>query len=323
MKICAVIVTYGDRFHLLKQVIEACFREGIYNAIVVDNASVKNSRKQLKEYENENKDRLKVIYLDENTGSAGGYKRGLQEAYKCNECEYLLLLDDDNIIEKNFITKLKKWYIKLNKKNNLNYFFVIQAYRNYEYINDFLNGYDYILHQFMYRGFDFFNTFRKRLFKKNKKEKIFFKKKVVEIPVAPYGGMFFNKKILNYVGFPKEELYLYADDFEFSYRISRKYKIYLIVDIVIRDIDVSWEENNKKNKFIYHPFINNGNELKTYYLFRNSDFFECKVLNKKGIHFYFNRNMYILLLLTIGLFNFKFTRIKTIIKAIFDTKDLQ
>ena len=308
---------------MLKQVIDTCYAEGVDKIIVVDNNSSENSKNKLREYEKNNKDRLKVIYLDENTGSAGGYKRGLQEAYDCKDCEYLLLLDDDNIIGKNFITKLKKWYIKLNKKNNLNDFFVIQAYRNYAYINDFLNGYDYILHQSMYRGFDFFSTFRKILFKKNKKEKVIFKKKVIEIPVAPYGGMFFNKKILNHVGFPKEELYLYADDFEFSYRISKKYKIYLVVDIVISDIDVSWEEDNKKNKFLYHPFINNGNELKTYYLFRNSDFFECKVLNKKGIYFYFNRNMYIFLLLIIGLFNCKFTRIKTIIKAIFDSKDFK
>lgn len=43
-----------------------------------------------------------MIYLDENTGSAGGYKRGLEEAMKCGECEYILLLDDDNVIDKNY-----------------------------------------------------------------------------------------------------------------------------------------------------------------------------------------------------------------------------
>jgi hypothetical protein len=69
--ICAVIVTYGDRFHLLKQVIDACFREGVNKVIVVDNASVENNRNQLKEFEKENSDKLKVIYLNENTGSTG------------------------------------------------------------------------------------------------------------------------------------------------------------------------------------------------------------------------------------------------------------
>ena len=29
MKIYAVIVTYGDRFHLLEQVMNACYKEGV------------------------------------------------------------------------------------------------------------------------------------------------------------------------------------------------------------------------------------------------------------------------------------------------------
>ena len=29
MKVCTVIVTYGDRFYLLKQVMDACYREGV------------------------------------------------------------------------------------------------------------------------------------------------------------------------------------------------------------------------------------------------------------------------------------------------------
>ncbi|MGC8979173.1 glycosyltransferase [Caldisericum sp.] len=95
-KVYVVTVTYGDRFHLLKQVIDASFREGVNKIIVVDNASAENSRNQLKQYEEKYRDKLKVIYLSENTGSAGGFKRGLQEAYNDPECEFIWLLDDDN-----------------------------------------------------------------------------------------------------------------------------------------------------------------------------------------------------------------------------------
>ncbi|MGC8769598.1 MAG: hypothetical protein ACP5Q2_09890 [Calditerrivibrio sp.] len=48
---CVVTVTYGDRFYLLKQVIDASFNEGVSKIIVVDNCSSKNSRNQLKDYE--------------------------------------------------------------------------------------------------------------------------------------------------------------------------------------------------------------------------------------------------------------------------------
>lgn len=40
----AVTVTYGNRFHLLKQVIDGALREGVSKVIVVDNNSVPQSR---------------------------------------------------------------------------------------------------------------------------------------------------------------------------------------------------------------------------------------------------------------------------------------
>lgn len=48
MKIHSVIVTYADRFHLLKKVIASCLTEGVEKIIVVDNNSEDNSKAQLK-----------------------------------------------------------------------------------------------------------------------------------------------------------------------------------------------------------------------------------------------------------------------------------
>ena len=115
MKVCAVTVTYGNRFHLLKQVIKACFKEGVDRMIIVDNASNENSKKQLKKYE-ENNERIKVIYLDKNTGSAGGYKRGLQEAYKDPICEFIWLLDDDNKPSMYALRALLKFWDELEER---------------------------------------------------------------------------------------------------------------------------------------------------------------------------------------------------------------
>ena len=317
MKICAVIVTYGDRFHFLKQVIKACFKEGVNKIIVIDNASEEKSKKQLKEYERK-ESRLKVIYLDENTGSAGGYKRGLQEAYECNECEYILALDDDNIISKDFIKLLKKYYMKIVNEKGIKNFGLV-AYRDYDYLNNFIKGIDKVTDKRYYRGFNIVNVVKKRMKFKRTKESIF---KIRKIPVAPYGGMFFPKFILSSVGFPNEKLYLYADDFEFSYRISQQYNLFLISSLKIEDIDSSWKCDYKNKKWIYHPFINEGNEIKTYYLFRNSHYFEEKIMKKSGILYQLNKIIYIWCLLSIGILNLKFKRIKTILKAINDAKEL-
>ena len=73
-KVCAVTVTYGNRFHLLNQVIDAALSEGVYKIIVVDNNSELVSRNKLMEYEKLLNGKIKVLYLDDNYGSAGGFK---------------------------------------------------------------------------------------------------------------------------------------------------------------------------------------------------------------------------------------------------------
>ena len=104
-KVCVVTVTYGNRFKYLEKVIDSCLKEGVGKIIVVDNDSHPESRQKLEELEKKEA-KLKVIYLDENKGSAGGYKIGLKEAYKCKKCEFILCLDDDNMLSSNSLKKL-------------------------------------------------------------------------------------------------------------------------------------------------------------------------------------------------------------------------
>ncbi len=95
-KVFVVTVTYGNRFYLLKQVIDSALSEGVYKIIVVDNNSEPESRNRLKEYEKSLNGKIEVLYFEDNYGSAVGFKRGLQVAYNEPECEFIWLLDDDN-----------------------------------------------------------------------------------------------------------------------------------------------------------------------------------------------------------------------------------
>ena len=112
-----VTVTYGNRFYLLKQVIDGALNEGVAKVIVVDNNSETESRNKLKEYEKSLGDKIKVLYLDENTGSAGGFKRGLEEAYNDPECEFIWLLDDDNLPLEDSLKSLLDFWRSLEVEN--------------------------------------------------------------------------------------------------------------------------------------------------------------------------------------------------------------
>jgi len=303
MKVCSVIVTYGDRFHLLKQVIDACLQEGIDKIIVVDNASAENSRRQLKEYEKQI-DKLKVIYLDENTGSAGGYKRGLQEAYNCDECEYIWLLDDDNVPQKDSLNILKEFWENKNMENKVENLCLLSFRPDRKaFIEAIVRKKPALVlgRKNAFLGLDILDIPEKvirvlkrkigiSLFKLNDKIK---SGKVV---VAPYGGMFFNTKLIDNIGLPKEEYFLYADDHEWSYRITKNGgSIYLIVDSKVIDIDDNL--NGEKSTSMFDAYINKNSDFKVFYAIRNKVAFENEMVVENRIIFKVNKFLFLLFLL--------------------------
>ena len=289
MKTCAVIVTYGDRFHFLKQVIEACFKEGIDKIIVIDNAAVENSRKQLKKFE-ENKDKLKVIYLDKNTGSAGGYKRGLQEAYNCSECEFIWLLDDDNMPQKNSLKVLKEFWNNLNEENKEEKFALL-SYRpdRVQYKEAIMtNNPNLVLgRKNSFLGFHVLDIPKKviRVIKRKIGLSTFIEKpniKSGKVAVAPYGGMFFHKNLIDNIGYPREEFFVYADDHEWSYRITKNNgAIYLVLDSKLKDIDTSFGLRGNRNTSFFYNMLNKSEESRLFFSIRNRIIFEKEFCNNK------------------------------------------
>lgn len=287
MKTYAVIVTYGNRFHLLKKVIEGCLEENVDKIIVVDNNTFPESRENIKKLEKEIPN-LEVIYLDENKGSAGGYKIGLQKAYNDEECEFIWLLDDDNKPEKGSLKILKDFWKKLNvkeKEKNVallsnrpsRSFYKETAIKNDERIilgriNSFIGFHVLDLPYIVVR-------FLKRVLLRENIDKYISDKNWGIVPVAPYGGLFFHKKLIDVIGYPMEEFFLYQDDFEYTYRITKKGgKIYLILNSIVEDLEKNWA---KEGITIFHKY-NRGPKMRVYYTVRNRVYFDLKyrVTNK-------------------------------------------
>jgi len=237
---------------------------------VVDNNSVSESREKLKTYEQElGRDKIKVLYLDDNYGSAGGYKRGLQEVYSNEECEYIWLLDDDNEPQKDALKVLKGFWDTLNqvdkkeKVSLLSYRKDRIAYKEAIMIN---NPELVLGRKNSFLGFHIVDLPKKVL--KVIKRKFGFKTftentniKSGKVSVTPYGGMFFHKNLIDTIGFPNEDFYLYADDHDWSYRITKNEgDIYLVLDSLVDDIDISWNVSQKKEKSF--SIIANGNKFR-------------------------------------------------------------
>lgn len=289
----AVTVTYGNRFHLLKQVIDSALAEGVAKIIVVDNNSQPESREKLKAYELElGRDKIKVLYLDDNYGSAGGFKRGLEEAYNDIQCEYILLLDDDNLLEKGSFEKLKALNIYLE---NLSSSFMLGFYRDMWHWDRkaIEKGWikKYLPNNFI--GFNFLEALKNKYLKNSKNEFTnLFPLQPTEITAM--GGTFFHKSLLEKIGYPNEDYYLYADDHDFTYRFTKSGgKIFLCSELRLQDIDFTTVADSGAN---IGYFDEDFSEFKMYYGVRNHTYFSKNFIENKFL-FYGNMSIYLLLAL--------------------------
>ncbi len=283
----AVIVTYGNRFHLLKQVIDNALAEGAIKIIVVDNNSAQESKEKLKAYENElGSNKIKVLYLDDNYGSAGGFKRGIEEAYNDPQCDFIWLFDDDNVPENGALRKLLEVWNNLECDNKTT-MIALCSYRKKLSFHLKTIGKDnkditlgpknsFLGFSVKYLPIKIIRFIRRLIESKIKKQKELRSLDRIDgivsfIKVAPYGGMFFHKDLINKIGFPNENFFIYADDHEWSYRITKSGgKIILVFGSIINDIETSW---HLEKLSIFHS-IKEGPKLRVYYSIRNRVYFE-------------------------------------------------
>ena len=289
MRVHAVTVTYGNRFHLLKQVIDAALAEGVEKVIVVDNNSVDESRNKLKEYEKELNYKIKVLYLDDNYGSAGGFKRGLEEAYADSECEYIICLDDDNLIPKGTFLKIESIYYFLSMQSTN----LMLGLNRPDWTADqesACSGRIKKYYENNFKGFNFLRSVkRKILSRKLEKNNRFFPLQPADI--SAMGGLFFHKEILSKIGYPNEEFVVYADDHDFTYRFTSSGGHLLMCNsILVKDLDSTTISD--KGEKIGH-FDKDFSEFKLFYGIRNHTFLSKKFITNK-FYFYMNMNLFLI-----------------------------
>ena len=316
MNVCAIIVTYGNRFSLIEKVANACIENGVQTIFVVDNGSPEKNRLKLYDFALNNNDYIQLIRNDHNLGSAGGYSIGLQRAKACTEFNHFLLLDDDNLMDKNsYLSLLQYWKEELSPEERMNSaLLALREDREYyvrftkEQNDDVLLG---TSNSFMH--YDFFS--RQRI-----QNVTIIESTRIKTPIAPYGGLLIPRCLLDKIGLPLEDMFLYIDDIEFSYRItSGGGNIFIVPDSKILDIDQSWgskAENHKKK--LSSPVLEEGESFRIYYTFRNRSFFEYFYrVNNKPLYFF---NMFVLLLkLSIKAIALKKTdRLSLILLAVYD-----
>lgn len=104
LKVSIIVLNYfGEKIisETIESVIKLNFPKNKFELIIVDNNSQDNSRKIIKKYEKENSN-IRSLFLDKNLGFAGGNNKGIKIA----KGEYIILLNNDCIVDQNWLKEL-------------------------------------------------------------------------------------------------------------------------------------------------------------------------------------------------------------------------
>ena len=216
MNFGVVLVTF-NRLDKLKIALE-CYENQSYLPkvmIVVDNASTDGTVDFLKKWEKKkSKFKKQVIYLDKNTGGSGGFYTGLKASLKLN-LDYVWVSDDD-AFPKNNCFSIANEYLLNNKDKNISA--ICGTVINRGKID--------VLHRRRLKKILFFLV--QTLI--SKKE---YKKEDFKLNLFTYVGTFINVKKMKEIGITKKDYFIYCDDSEHSYRLSKVGDIYCIPSIEI------------------------------------------------------------------------------------------
>jgi len=311
--IVLVTVTYGNRVKYLSQLLERALKdEDVPQAVIVSNAA-NSDFSQLKEKWGR---RIAVVELASNTGSAHGYAIGIQAALALG-AEYLWLMDDDNAPAKGTVGILCHELARLSDEIGTERAAVLgfrksrtkapdNLQRNYPPASSFV-------------GFHVMQIPQKllRRLSRSARQSIA-SNEILDVPYSPYGGFLAHRETFKSLGVPKTDLVLYADDWEYTMRLTRRGgKIRLIPKAGIDDLEASWNLKRKpKNIFVQSLLL--GSDFQIYYTFRNHVWLNRNVQCASDALYNVNKFVFLLLLSAFAVVLRKSRRLNLIRCAIAD-----
>jgi len=235
-KVAAVVVTY-NRLELLKQVINALLNQTQTpnKIIIVNNNSTDGTSDWLNAISKEHS--YITIITQENTGSSGGQYTGTKTAYEMGY-EWIWIMDDDVVPATDCLQNLM-----LHCKTDV-------------VAHPLIIAPDGIPIDVDVRGFNFTNPLKK-MFKHLPFTDDELKMDFILVDVVTFEGPIFHHSMFQKVGFPDKNIFIYADDTDFSIRL-RKFGI--------RFLKIP---NAVLNRLLYSCREMGFDDWKFYYVIRN------------------------------------------------------
>lgn len=310
--ICAVVVTYGDRWFYLKILLEHLEKQSqITSVVVIDNASQADIKAECCQAGFK---KTLVFRQESNIGSAGGFSIGIKFAASL-ESNFIMLFDDDTMPHPETINGLLERLIEINLESKSCINAVIPS-RNSQILclEAVMNKQYYWMLEESVFGLNVFNFFQRHILNRLNKytlNRVTEKTGTVAYGLAAYAGLMFHKNVCDKIGFPDKSFVLYYDDIEYTNRIlTLGGMIWICTDLGMDDIVVNYSSEMMSRPFL--GLILADNDGKVYYQVRNQLFFEYNYISRNKVAFLVNVFIYAAISFIVSVFFLKFSRIKAI-----------
>lgn len=243
MNIIAVVVTY-NRLELLKRGI-GCLREikSLSDILVVNNGSTDGTHEWL-----DTQSDLRVVH-QENVGGSGGFYTGIQKAFEMG-ADWIWCMDDDVFPRPDCLDRL----LQHAGQTDIG----IMSPRR------LLEG-EIFTHEF--RGYNFTNALASMKKGKLAKEVV---NGPTEIAGADFEGPFIRREVVERIGLPNKELFIFCDDTDYCLRAwMAGFKLLYVPDAILDKhkffADDTWTTRNQKKKWKRFYQIRNTAYLNHHY----------------------------------------------------------
>ena len=258
--VCVLIVTYNRKEYLLK-LIGALKKQNypIKKILIFDNFSNDGTPEILKEHgyidsieikkiNSKKVDNIEFNFYrnDKNTGGSGGFSEGMKIAKKFNT-KYIWMMDDDVLPHEDCLEKLVKNMSKNRKMCIPN--------RTCEIYQDFVTT-----------SINMKNILKKERERYDINE---IENKVTDIAIVPFEGPLVDTELIDQIGYPNGNLFIFYDDTDYSYRAQKVTKIGFIKDAIL-ERQINFADNTSKKL-----------NWRDYYMMRNGYWFD----NQHGENF--------------------------------------
>lgn len=211
-KICAVIVTY-NRKECLKRCVDSILNQTVKvdKILIIDNASSDGTQEFLS---SEGYLALPVVdykRLDENIGGAGGFNKGMGIAFD-EGYDWIWAMDDDGIPSSTCLEKL------LNAFNETGAKYVAPLVINIENENEL--------------SFGLYSSECRKIIR----DRNYFEKRGIRYfygEANPFNGVLIHRDIIDAVGLPKAEMFIWGDETEYLMRVKKhKFDVVTCIDAI-------------------------------------------------------------------------------------------